>query len=295
METVSSHVCVNNLAGQCRTTVIRDQWDRTESWCRKPECRCRTNFSPAFRHLHMIFLFHIAITPSAAVYGRAGCITFHCLQFGRALGIPFTTTNTSRMDVQDSGCIGIPPAISTCWALPFPSLAWCCMDAQVRVYPFRSQQYAHAGCIPSSLNVQCVIHFAASSMDVHLCMVYHFPPPVVLTYRVYPFPHPAKWTRRVYYFQQPAVWTSLHPASSLPPPAVCTCRVYPFPQPAVWTCMVYSLPPPAVWTCRVCPFLPPVWTIGHAGCTPFLNAGMSDCPVPKWTKNADAGTSPVPE
>jgi hypothetical protein len=44
----------------------------------------------------MIFQCHIArITASAAVYGRAGCITFHYLQFGRALGIPITTTTTS--------------------------------------------------------------------------------------------------------------------------------------------------------------------------------------------------------
>jgi hypothetical protein len=38
----------------------------------------------------MIFQYHI--TPSAAVFGRAVCITFHFLQFGRALGIPFTAT-----------------------------------------------------------------------------------------------------------------------------------------------------------------------------------------------------------
>jgi hypothetical protein len=49
----------------------------------------------------MIFQYHIArIAPSTAVYGHAGCIYFHYLQFGHALGIPFTITNTSRMDVQ---------------------------------------------------------------------------------------------------------------------------------------------------------------------------------------------------
>ncbi len=47
---------------------------------------------------------------SAAVYGRVGCITFHYMQFGRALGIPFSTANTSKN--------------------------------------FRSQQYGPAGCIP---------------------------------------------------------------------------------------------------------------------------------------------------
>jgi hypothetical protein len=39
---------------------------------------------------------------------------------------------------------------------------------------------------------------------------------------------------------------------------------------------------------------------GRAGCTPFLNAGMSDCPASNQSgtvmnKNADGGTSPVPE
>ncbi len=33
---------------------------------------------------------------SAAVYGRVGCITFHYMQFGRALGIPISTANTSK-------------------------------------------------------------------------------------------------------------------------------------------------------------------------------------------------------
>jgi hypothetical protein len=51
------------------------------------------------RHFHMIFQYLIAkTTPSAAVYGRAECATLHYLQFGRALGIPFTTTNTSSME-----------------------------------------------------------------------------------------------------------------------------------------------------------------------------------------------------
>jgi hypothetical protein len=39
--------------------------------------------------------------PSAAVYGSAGYITFHYLQFGRALTIFFTTTTLPQpgMDV----------------------------------------------------------------------------------------------------------------------------------------------------------------------------------------------------
>ncbi len=69
---------------------------RTEVANYRKKCRCRTNFSLAFRHLHMICQYHKArITPSAAVYGRAGCITFHYLQFERALSIPFITTHNS--------------------------------------------------------------------------------------------------------------------------------------------------------------------------------------------------------
>ncbi len=67
---------------------------QTEAADYRKKCRCWTNFSPAFRHLHMIFHYHIAIiTPSAAVYERAGCSTFHYLQLG--VGIPFTTTTNS--------------------------------------------------------------------------------------------------------------------------------------------------------------------------------------------------------
>jgi hypothetical protein len=49
-----------------------------------------TNFSTSQHHI-------ARITPSAVVYGRAGCITFHYLQFGRSLDIPFTITNTSSV------------------------------------------------------------------------------------------------------------------------------------------------------------------------------------------------------
>jgi hypothetical protein len=51
----------------------------------------------------MIFQYHIArITPSVAVCGREGCIAFHYLKFGRALGIPLTTTTNSFFII--SGC-----------------------------------------------------------------------------------------------------------------------------------------------------------------------------------------------
>ena len=49
----------------------------------------------------MIFLIsNSKKTPSAAVFGRAGCITVHYLQFGCVLCIPFTITKTISMDVQ---------------------------------------------------------------------------------------------------------------------------------------------------------------------------------------------------
>ncbi len=68
---------------------------RTEAANYWKKSRCRTNFSLAFRHLHIIFQYHKArITQLADVYGRSGCITFHYLQFERALGIPFTTNNS---------------------------------------------------------------------------------------------------------------------------------------------------------------------------------------------------------
>ncbi len=74
--------------------------------------------------------------PSAAVYRRAGCITFHYLQFGRALttGIFFTTTNTS---------------------INFRILVWTC-----RVYSFHPQP----GVWTCSVQGACL--YTASSTDV---------------------------------------------------------------------------------------------------------------------------------
>jgi hypothetical protein len=53
----------------------------------------------------MIFQYHIArITLSAPVYGHARCITFElfttCSLDMLCMGMPFTTTNTSSMDVK---------------------------------------------------------------------------------------------------------------------------------------------------------------------------------------------------
>ncbi len=84
---VKSWPCLKIIARQCRTNL----WPAVPDWP-----WCRTNFFSAFRHLLMIFQHHVVrIFPSAAVYGRAGCTTFHYLQF-RRVDIPFSTTNTSR-------------------------------------------------------------------------------------------------------------------------------------------------------------------------------------------------------
>jgi hypothetical protein len=74
-------MATTTIAGQCRTNpwLTVPDWTlmpkcrcRTEAAGYRKKCRCRTNFSPAFRHLHMIFQYHIAKkTPSTAVYGRA--------------------------------------------------------------------------------------------------------------------------------------------------------------------------------------------------------------------------------
>jgi hypothetical protein len=89
----------------------------------------------------LVFQYHIPrIKPSATVHRRAGFtgITFHYLQFERALGIPFTTTNTNSVDVQG---VSIPTASS--------------MDVQ-----------GISLSTASSMNVQGVSLYTASSMEV---------------------------------------------------------------------------------------------------------------------------------
>jgi hypothetical protein len=64
------------------------------------------------------------------------------LQFGRALSIPFTTTNTSSMDVH--GVSLSMPVILTYRVYPFaPASIWTC-----RVCPFPQPTEWSAGCIP---------------------------------------------------------------------------------------------------------------------------------------------------
>ncbi len=66
---------INTIAGQCRTNL----WPAVPDWpwCWKADaglkkltagkkCRYRTNFSPAFRHLHMIFQHHTALNTSSS-------------------------------------------------------------------------------------------------------------------------------------------------------------------------------------------------------------------------------------
>ncbi len=84
-------VCAIATAGTCRT----NPWPAVPDWTLMPECRCLTEAAdyrktPAFRHLHMIFQYHIArITPSATVFGRAMCITFHCQHYERSRSVSF--------------------------------------------------------------------------------------------------------------------------------------------------------------------------------------------------------------
>jgi hypothetical protein len=109
---------------------------------------------PAFLHLFLIFKHHIAsLAPGAAVYGGAGCIPFHYLQFERAVYL-FT-----------------------------PLAAW----KTCRVYPFHNQQLGSAGCILSTTSSFRVCPFPPPA--VMTCKVYLFAPRAVRTCRVYPFHH----------------------------------------------------------------------------------------------------------
>ncbi len=93
----------------------------TEAACYQNKCRCRTNFSLALQHLLMIFQYHIArITPSAAVYGHAGCITFHYLQFWHVLGFPFTTNSNSFFKCRNVGLSASSKSDTEMTNIPMP-------------------------------------------------------------------------------------------------------------------------------------------------------------------------------
>ncbi len=179
--------CQLDIAGQCRTI----PWPMVPDWHRLLECRCRTaavvyrkrkkcrcriNFFLAFRHLHIFF--SIILTEKhhqqPSVYGRAGCIPFHCHQYGSAWCIHFHCHQYS-MDVH--GVSFPPPAVWAYMVYPFLLQAeWIC-----RVCP----------CPPptsttSSVDVQGVF---ISPPAVHAgCTAYSFSPPTMLTCRVYPRP-----------------------------------------------------------------------------------------------------------
>ncbi len=114
---------IHIIAGQCRTY----PWPAVPDWTVMPECRCRTEpadylkkcrcrtyFSPAFRHLYMIFQYHIArITSSAAVYGRAGCTPF--LNSGMSVCLASSHSGTKMNNNVDAGTSPVRNAPGPDW------------------------------------------------------------------------------------------------------------------------------------------------------------------------------------
>ncbi len=157
----------------------------------RKKCQCRINFFLAFQisGIYIWFSQHhiVRITPAAAVCGHAECITFHYLQFGNAVGIPVTSTNTSSMVVKgvslstasnmDVKGVSIFKAssmdvqgvfLSTTNSMDIQGVSlsttssmtssMCPFRRQQNGHPgcisFRNQQYGHAGCAPFH-NQQC--------------------------------------------------------------------------------------------------------------------------------------------
>jgi hypothetical protein len=138
---------------------------RTEADDYRKKCRCRTNFYPAFRHLHMIIQYNIArITTSEAVYGRAGCIHFQSEHYGRAGSLTF-----HRQQYERAGRILIPqPAVWTIGHAGRVPLHH--QYGLARCVAFHSQQNGRAG---SGVTIS-----TARSMDVQCagCMCFHCQP-----------------------------------------------------------------------------------------------------------------------
>jgi hypothetical protein len=88
-------------AGQWRT----NPWPAVPDWTLMPECRCRTNFSPAFWHLHMTFSISYSKnnTISSCLW-TCRAYHFHYLQFGRALGILSPLPTTAFLNAGISDC-----------------------------------------------------------------------------------------------------------------------------------------------------------------------------------------------
>jgi hypothetical protein len=75
---------------------------RTEAADYQKKCRCWTNLSPSFQHLHFSISFSMKNTISSCLW------TCRVYQFRHALGIPFITTNNSFFKCQNVGLCGIP-------------------------------------------------------------------------------------------------------------------------------------------------------------------------------------------
>ncbi len=112
-------------------------------------------------------------------YGCAGCITFHYLQFVRVLGIPFTITNTSGMDVQgvsistasSTDMHGVMLSEASSGDVQSVSISTTSrMDLQGVSLSTGSSMDVHcAGCLPSTPNIMDVLGVSistASSIDV---------------------------------------------------------------------------------------------------------------------------------
>ena len=125
-------------AGQCQTnpwlmvpvwSLMLECWCQTEAADYRKKCRCWTNLFLAFQHLHMIFKPYSKNNTIRSRLWKCRVYIFYYLQFGRALCIPFTTTNTRSMDLQG--------------VTPFHRQQYGC----VVCIPFHCQQYGHVVCI----------------------------------------------------------------------------------------------------------------------------------------------------
>ncbi len=132
------HGCMGNAG------LIREQRYRIEPWCRNAGLKQLTtgrNANAGLTFPTFTYDFQHLLSKNNTISSRPWtCRTyfFHYQQFGCAVGIPFTTTNTSRMDVQ-----GVPPSSANTMDVPgvSPSTA-SSMDG----HTFHRQQYGRAGC-----------------------------------------------------------------------------------------------------------------------------------------------------
>jgi hypothetical protein len=133
----------------------------------------------------MIFQYHITrITTSAAVYGRARCITFElfttCSLDMHCMGILFSATNTSSMDVQGV-CLSTASSIDGQGV--FLSTA-SSLDVQMFAFPWPAVVDLQGVSPSTASNVNVHGGSTASSMDVQGVP---FLLPAVWTCRMHPF------------------------------------------------------------------------------------------------------------